>query len=170
MSDNGSSIIVEDEITLDQWLTKSSDFLILFDVHLNWTGRCESLIPQLDALHRNIDSSESRWKVLSIEVPRFTDKFLSMVELSPSCSHSSISDDDSKNHKGDDENNTDLLGTLVKKTSCSPLFLAVKDCKVVCIVEGANYPALSKAIYEHMSLIADEEEEVMMMNEEEFQK
>lgn len=165
MSDNGSSIIVDNENTLDQWLTKSSDFLILFDVHLNWTGRCESLIPQLDTLHRTIDSSESRWKVLSIEVPRLTDKLLSMVELSLSCSHSSITDDDSKKQKGDDENNKDLLGTLMKKTSCSPLFLVVKDCKVVCIVEGANYPALSKAIYEHMPVISDEEEEVM--NEEE---
>lgn len=134
----GSSAIIEDASDIDHWLNQSSDFLIIFDVHLDWTGRCEALVPQLDALYRTIDQSEKRWKVLSIEGPKFASKLASTLELSPNC-------------------NIESLDSLIKKTTCSPLFLAVKDRKVLSIIQGVNFPEISKTIQEHIPIIVDEE-------------
>jgi hypothetical protein len=149
-----SAKAVETEIELEQWLEKSSSTLLLFDVHLDWTGRCETLIPQLDALYRTIDRSEARLKVLSLEVPKLGKKFQSMVELSPSCTNS-LSLNDTKDTSNDSDEG---LNSLLNKKSCSPLFLAVKGRKVLSIVRGANFPALSKLIQEHIPSISDDDD------------
>lgn len=158
MSKTSSTKIVENESELEHWLEKSSKVLILFDVHLNWTGRCETLIPQLDALYRTIDQSDDRLKFLSLEVPKFAEKFKSIVELSPSCStHSSSLDESSNNNAGNDNDECLDLNLLMKKNSCSPLFLAVLGCKVISIVRGANFPALFKVIQEHLPNVSDDD-------------
>ena len=159
MSKNSSSKVVENESELEQWLHRKDDFLLIIDIHLNWTGRCESLIPQLDALYRTVDQSETRWKVLSLEVPKFASKFQSIVELSSSCSNSFSSlIDSTSNMENENENLSECLnGLTTKKASCSPLFFVVKGCKVVSIVQGANFPALSKSIYEHLPSLSDDE-------------
>jgi hypothetical protein len=175
MSKKESSITVESEVELEKWLDKSKTKLLLFDVHLNWTGRCETLIPQLNALYRSIDQSEERLIFLSLEVPKLATKFQSMVELSPSCTHSSslndsqnLSGDNSSGDSGssnsrshdddfDDEDDTISMNSLMEKKSCSPLFLAIKDGKVVATVQGANFPAISKVVHEHIPSITEDD-------------
>lgn len=159
MSNERRSIInVENDTDLEQWLSKSNDFLLFFDVHLNWTGRCETLVPQLEALYLTIDQSVTRWKVLSLEVPKFAAKFESMVDLSSSCSHSlPLNDSNNKVHGENDSTAETLNSLMMKKSSCSPLFLAVKGRKVISIVKGANFPALSKVIHEHIPSLSDDD-------------
>ena len=90
---------------------------------------------------------------------KFASKFQSIVELSSSCSNSFSSlIDSTSNMENENENLSECLnGLTTKKASCSPLFFVVKGCKVVSIVQGANFPALSKSIYEHLPSLSDDE-------------
>ena len=154
MDDKRSSIIVSNDSELENWIDKGDDFLLLLDIHLDWTGQCETIIPQLDELYRNIDQSEKRWKALAVEVPTFVPTLISKLKLSPNCSQ--IMDNQGRSD-GSGGMEACSLESLMKKPSCSPLFLLVKGYNVVSVVHGANFPVLSKAMCEHMPVIMEEE-------------
>lgn len=171
MSKKEATATITSESELNQWLEKSSTMLLIFDIHLNWTGRCETMIPQLDALYRSIDQSEDRFKILTLEVPKFAQKIEDLVELSPSCTYTiplkneenNVDSNGNSSTVVDDDNNDDddhhpSLKTLLNKSCCSPLFLAVKKQNVLSVVRGANFPALAKIIYDHIPKISDDDD------------
>ena len=166
MSKKEATATITSESELNQWLERSRTMLLLFDIHLNWTGRCETMIPQLDALYRSIDQSEGRFKILTLEVPTFAQKFEELVELSPSCTYSIPLKNEENNGNStatvdDDDNDDDhnpSLKTLLTKSGCSPLFLAVKKHNVLSVVRGANFPALAKIIDDHIPRTSDDDD------------
>ncbi len=156
--------------------------LLLLDIHLGWTGRCEVVIPSFDQLCIEYERSEDRLALLSMEGrgSKLAQKLESLVTISGTCMMPQFienrgGDDDNKGENGfdnsnssssdDDQKDQELqdspLKLLLNKEGCgsSPLFLAVRRKKIVAIVEGANYPALEKIVKEHIPSLTDEVEE-----------
>ena len=141
-----SPINSEDE--LQQWIEKSDKMLLMFDMHLAWSGRCESLVPSINDLCKHYDSGdpESQPPVLSflsMELPELGPKFDSFVSVSPNC----VLPTKTTNPEGEEKV---TLGQMLKKECCSPLFLAVRARKVIAYVEGANFPALKKIVEQNV--------------------
>jgi hypothetical protein len=140
-----SPINSEDE--LQQWIEKSDRMLLIFDMHLAWSGRCESLVPSINDLCKHYESgdpeSQPVLSFLSMEVPKLGPKFDSLVSVSPSCVLPTMT----TNPEGGEKV---TLGHILKKEGCSPLFIAVRARKVITCVEGANFPALKKAVEQNV--------------------
>ncbi len=158
MSKKEATACITSENELAQWLDKSSTMLLIFDIHLHWTDRCETMIPQLDALYCSIDQSENRFKILSVEVPIFATKFEELVKISPSCTYSISLNEDNNADNIENENEKGSLKTLLKKSCCAPLFVAVKKNMVISVARGANFPALLKVIDDHIPKLSDDED------------
>jgi hypothetical protein len=153
-----STFAIEDEESLKQWLEKDQ-MLLIIDVHLNWTGSCEVLTPCFDQTYIQHERAEDRFVFLTMEGPRFADLFESMVTFSESCR---MTLDDvvplDNSSKDDSKSIGERMKLLLRKEQgCSPLFLAVKGKKIISIVLGASYPALSKLVEEQMPPLSEDE-------------
>ena len=156
-----STFVIEDEESLKQWIEKDH-MLLIFDVHLNWSGSCEVLRPCFDQTYIQHERAEDRFAFLTMEGPRFADSFESMVTFSENCRMTlddlvPLKKLDSKDDAS--SNFRERMKSLLCKDEkgCSPLFLAVKSRKIISIVLGASYPALSKILNEQMPPLSDEE-------------
>ena len=202
--------------------SSSKGFVLILDVHVPWTGRCETMIPQMDTLYTSIiPDSQKKWKYCSVcmeeccvsnksdnkkdddsDVSGNADKkevdksdggdeslstslksvLLKELEIAANCIYSnclsppppssSSSPSSSLSSKGndihinaasstpdeeDEEMNAKQMKSILKKQNCYPLFLVVKNCQVIAIVQGANFPLLSKVIHDNVVVSRNED-------------
>eukprot|EP00518_Triparma_eleuthera_P013645 CAMPEP_0182480858 /NCGR_PEP_ID=MMETSP1319-20130603/36425_1 /TAXON_ID=172717 /ORGANISM="Bolidomonas pacifica, Strain RCC208" /LENGTH=133 /DNA_ID=CAMNT_0024682407 /DNA_START=16 /DNA_END=414 /DNA_ORIENTATION=- len=130
-ADTNPTVAIDTEEAFDSWLAKSNDILLLIDVHQEWSGPCETLMPTFSRLMLDIEKAEMRLAFLSAEIPTFAAKV------------QDLQSDDAK------------FGDVAEK-GCSPMFLAVRFGKAVGIVEGANSPALVALVKEQIPNLKDE--------------
>ena len=170
-----SSFVIEDEASLISWMNKSdsNSMLLIFDVHLLWSGGCEILTPCFDQMYSQHENAKERFACLSMEGQKYADAFVSLVTFSDSCMMTldDIIDANEKNDfnsssSSENKASTDMtvierMKVLLQKKGegCAPLFLAVKDRKVVSIVQGANYPALHNIVKEHIPKLLSEDDD-----------
>ena len=82
-----STFTIEDDSSLISWMNKSdlNSMILIFDVHLYWSGECEILTPCFDQMYIQYENAEERFVCLSLEGPKFAETFSSLVTLSDSC-------------------------------------------------------------------------------------
>jgi hypothetical protein len=170
-----STFTIEDDSSLISWMNKSdlNSMILIFDVHLYWSGECEILTPCFDQMYIQYENAEERFVCLSLEGPKFAETFSSLVTLSDSClttleyiiGGGGKNESNGASSSSDNKTSTDIkerMKYLLQKKGkgCAPLFLAVKDRKVLTIVQGANYPALNNIVKEHIPPVSDDDEKV----------
>jgi len=169
-----STFTIEDESSLISWMKKSdsNSMLLIFDVHLHWSGECEILTPCFDQMYIQYENAEERFVCLSIEGPKFAETFSSLVTFSDSClmtlediiggTNESTGASSSSDNKAPSTDIKESMKYLLQKKGkgCAPLFLAVKDRKILSIVQGANYPALNNIVKEHIPPVSGEDGKV----------
>ena len=116
-----ATITSEEELT--EWIDdKSKQLLCVFDMHLSWTGHCQSLTPIFReyAKKYEIECCPERLAVLTLDV--------SKVEFD------------------------NVLGTSkeLSKKGCRPLFVLVRNGKLVAKVEDTDAPKLEALITKHL--------------------
>jgi hypothetical protein len=169
-----STFVIEDEESLKQWIEKDN-MLLIFDVHLHWTGSCEVLTPCFDQTYVQHERAEERLVFLTMEGPKFADQFESMVTFSESCVmtlddlipiDNSSKDTPTTNDNANANDIGERLKMLLRKEDkgCAPLFLAVKGKKIVSIILGANYPSLLKVVSDQMPPLPGDEIEKSLID------
>lgn len=144
-----NSITSEEE--LESWLSNEKKLFII-DIHLDWTGPCEVIIPFLEELRLSFDFADKRFSFLCVEVPKYAEILEKGLTLSPACIIPSFIDEDMAM--------SEKIKLLIRKEGCSPLFIAVKGRKIISIVDaGANYPAIEKIVRDHIPKLSEEDEE-----------
>jgi thiol-disulfide isomerase/thioredoxin len=116
-----ATIASEDELA--EWIEeRSSKMLCVFDLHLSWTGHCQSLTPTFLEFGKKyeIDNCSERLAILTLDV--------SKLEF---------------------ENVLGSSNDLSKK-GCRPLFALVRDGKLLAKVEDANTPKLEELLNKHV--------------------
>lgn len=184
-----STFVIEDESSLASWMKKSENnkMLLVFDVHLLWSGNCEILTPCFDQMYIQYENAEERFACLSMEGQKFANAFASLVTISDSCMTTLddiLMDGEAKvlvnnatkettsssfGCKASSTNIIEKMKVLLqkKRDGCAPLFLAVKDREIISIVQGADYPALQHIVNEHIPKLSSHHNEYDNTNVEE---
>ena len=116
-----STIATEEELT--EWIEdKSTKMLCVFDIHLSWTGNCQTMGNALQEIGKKyeIENCAERIAILTLDVNKleFDNVLGNSKELS---------------NKG-----------------CRPLFALVRNGKLITKVEDANAPKLEELLNKHI--------------------
>lgn len=87
MSNSESKPIVHpisSESELKSWLSKE-DMLLILDLHLDWSGPCQVLIPFLEPLVHSFENVDRRLAFLSVDVSQFQECLEKILSLNSAC-------------------------------------------------------------------------------------
>jgi hypothetical protein len=81
MEQQQSSFAICDESSLAVWFERSinTGILLIFDVHLNWSGRCEVLSEPFDQMYKTCENAHEKFVFLTLDGPRYAEAFTSMI-------------------------------------------------------------------------------------------
>ena len=116
-----ATIATEEELT--EWIEdKSTKMLCVFDIHLSWTGNCQTMGNALQEIGKKyeIENCAERIAILTLDVNKL--EFDNVIGNSEELS----------------------------KKGCRPLFALVRDGKLITKVEDANAPKLEELLNKHI--------------------
>ena len=111
------------EEDLAEWIEdKSTKMLCVFDVHLSWTGNCQTMANALQEIGKKyeIENCSERIAILTLDMNKL--EFDNVIGNSKELS----------------------------KKGCRPLFALVRDGKLITKVEDANAPKLEELLNKHI--------------------
>mmetsp|Transcript_56952 Transcript_56952/g.68173 ORF Transcript_56952/g.68173 Transcript_56952/m.68173 type:complete len:162 (-) Transcript_56952:16-501(-) len=151
---------IESVEELTTYFDESTRKLLIIDIHLSWSGSCESTLgPTFNSIVLNTDRGDERLAILSVQVPKYWDALrgllLNREDADAAGSTTSAAAAAITNGKGIDVNSL----KVGHERGCSPLFIAVRDQKIVGVVEGADAPALEKIVEEHIPKVSDDDDD-----------
>ena len=116
-----ATIASQEELT--EWIEdKSTKMLCVFDLHLSWTGPCQTMATALQEIGKKyeIENCSERLAIITLDVNKL--EFDNIIGNSKELS----------------------------KKGCRPLFALVRDGKLITKVEDANVPKLEKLAKKHI--------------------
>ena len=116
-----ATIATEEELA--EWIEdKSTKMLCVFDLHLSWTGNCQTMINALQEVGKKyeIENCSERIAILTLDVIKL--EFDNVIDKSKELS----------------------------KKGCRPMFALVRDGKLITKVEDANAPKLEELLNKHI--------------------
>lgn len=75
---------ISSESELKSWLSKE-DMLLILDLHLDWSGPCQVLIPFLEPLVHSFENVDRRLAFLSVDVSQFQECLEKILSLNSAC-------------------------------------------------------------------------------------